>query len=411
MRHLSIGAALGFCISLIYTGLSLLDVIPPSAKDAFADFGLRSLFVDHTEKTQAEWLDPGRHSFACAFKQNIYGYYCGLDIRVGDGRQQGEDLTHFSHIRLKVIQRGEGQYLRINYRNAFADKSKSLEGKQLEITRPITTGLNEFKLPLDKFKVPYWWIDAHPHLNETDLNQQRDNVTHIGFYYEEPKTTGTHEFEILEFRVFNNRLQILDTMATLTLLTSSLILATLIVINLLRKPRRSKPVDSKPKGDIRILCEEHKKSRSSELDIYDPITGLLSQSTTINLIEQYGQDYSFSGMMLILIVLDDYDAVKSEQGTHVASEYRSTTSLILKSCIAELGVACNWDESRQLVLLPLATASNAKRFTTQIGKKCGAANYGHQALSLNVSVSIVSLSAREAFYSAVGSCGVPVPSI
>lgn len=400
MKKRYIAATVGLTISLLYIIADLAGLLPPSKINALSEFGLRSLFVSDKGKTKAQWSQHGRQSFSCFFENKEYGYYCGIDIRVGDGREHGEDLSKFTHLKLKLIFLGDGNQVRINFRNAFDDISVSPDGKQHDIPQPLKKGLNDFFIPLDSFTIPHYWINKHPDLDESYLNTQRDNVTHIGLFYEEPNVTGEHEFRIEELVIVNRWQSLLRTIAYIMFPATLLIaIAPPIIHRIRNRPDRSHP-DSKPKGDIRIECEELLKRQTSELDIYEVTSGLLSQKITLTLLKSYAEKYSLSDIVILTISLNKYDQVETQFGIEAAKEYRLAASIAVKSSVNQQGVTCSWSESQFLVLLPHVMAPHAKRIADDIRREARAGKFSQHNLALDLSVRVTSISTLDDFSTA-----------
>lgn len=382
-------------MSLLYIIADLTGLTPPPRIDAFTEFGLRSLFVSGGGKTRAQWSQHDRQSFSCTFENKEYGHYCGIDIRVGDGREYGEDLSEFTHLHLKFVFHGDGNDVRINFRNAFDDISVAPDGKQHDIPQPIKEGLNEFFLPLDSFTIPQYWIDKHPDLEESYFNTERDNVTHMGLFFEEPNTIGTHEFRIHEFSVVNRWQNILRKIAYVIFPITLLATAIPLILHYVRERPRRAPPDPKPRGDIRLECEELLKSQTSELDIYDLTSGLLSRDIATALLNRYAEKYSLSEIVALPVSLNKYDEIKTQFGIEVAKEYRLAASMVIKSSVNTKGVSFSWNESQLLVLLPHSMTSNAKKITGDIHRQARVGKFSQHNLPLDLSVGISAISTLE----------------
>lgn len=395
MKKRYITATVGLAISLLYIIADLTGHLPSSKIDAFTEFGLRSLFVSEGGQTTAHWSQYDRQTFSCVFESKEYGHYCGIDIRVGDGREYGEDLSEFTHLQLKFVLQGDGSYVRINFRNAFDDISVAPDGKQMDILKPIKEGLNEFFIPLDSFTIPQYWLDKHPDLGESYLNTERDNVTHMGLFFEEPNVIGAHEFRIEEFVVVNKWQNLLNKIAYILFPVTLLTTALMLTIRYINSRPQPAPIDPKSKGDIRLECEELLKTQTSELDVYDLTSGLLSHDITVVLLKTYAEKYYLSNIIVLAISLNKYDAVKTQFGMEVAKEYRLAASMAVKSRINKQGVACSWNESKFIVLLPQVMAPHIRKIIESIHREAISGTFSRHSLHVDLSVDVSSISSPE----------------
>lgn len=397
MKKRYIAPIVALSLSLLYIGADLAGLVPPSKIDALAEFGRRTLFVSSGGETEAQWLQNDRQNFTCVFESKEYGHYCGFDIRVGDGHDRSKDLSSFTHLQVKLVFLGDGDHIRMIFRNAFSDPSVAPEGKQQDLLLPIENGLNEIFVSFDEFTVPQYWIDKYPELDEVYLNPERDNVAHMGFFYEEPNATGVHEFRIEEFFVINLWQESLNKLAYIL---SPVMLLTIALMRILQYTQNRIPrtvVDPDAVGDIRLEFEKLINDRTSELDVYDTTCGLPSRVTTYALLERYAENHALSNLLIMAVSLDNYHHIKSKYGVEVARQCQLAASITVKLSAGKQGVVCSWQPSQMLILLPNILAPRVQKIASEIRRQARLTEFSKHSLPLELSITVTSVSSIEDF--------------
>lgn len=69
--------------------------------------------------TAVGWTDSTHDTFSCLVGNTTGGRYCGINISLGDGISQGEDLSAYASIDLTLSYRGPAETLRVFTRQSL----------------------------------------------------------------------------------------------------------------------------------------------------------------------------------------------------------------------------------------------------------------------------------------------------
>ncbi len=178
------------------------ELLPERELDLLQASGQISLFKDSDTHgtTIGEWLDQDKLHIRCTFDASTAGNkYCGIDFSMGDGVTQGEDLSNYRSVKIKLANIRNAGYVRIFIRNFVEYISSHLDpvntSKYMRVTVP-TRGLdNALDLSLDQFSLADWWAKKNS-LPPSQVFPEFNNVVSIGVDFPHPIRLGENELQV-----------------------------------------------------------------------------------------------------------------------------------------------------------------------------------------------------------------------
>lgn len=410
-------AAIGLFFSvLLLTALYFLsDRLDIREKSDFLRSQHVSLYTEGSGETIKQWTSQDKKHFNCIFNHSEVGYRCGYDIGLANSYMQGEDLSGFEAIVLKLSYEGPARKIRISYRNGFLNANVTEYGKQHEVLVPIRNGSNEYSLPLSEFVVPEWWLGQYKSLPVSQKAPQRDNVIHVGFDIETPMVIGAHDFSVEAFYAAAPMMDSIGgiwfacTVGVLILLC--VYLTYVLIMNVLRKHLYTKLQRSEKaqKSDVTSMFSAlHSVQLSSERAmnddrgrVLDPKTMLLPRATAELAISEYAQTKDMLGSAVMLVSIDQLLDIHSRQSNDFIVEVFKSLNMMIKGAISHANITVHWETDKILVVSPEIYPSEVFDVAEKIKSEAAKLQFSRLGESVTVSIGVVNMLVNETFSEAV----------
>src|SRR5690606_28528009 len=191
----AVAAAVIF-IWLLLTGSALMT---ERTFDPFTRAYSIHLTSDSKGFTAMGWTDTTQNGFSCLMGNTTLGRYCGINISLGDGTSQGEDLSKYASLELTLRYHGPAETLRVFTRQSLPPEALANSSKYQSVVVPLSPGVARYRIPLSAFALPEWWTKESP--NAADyFYPDFSNILLTGFDIQSPIPYGHHQFDVLDFK-------------------------------------------------------------------------------------------------------------------------------------------------------------------------------------------------------------------
>ncbi|MFT5277001.1 MAG: diguanylate cyclase (GGDEF)-like protein [Glaciecola sp.] len=310
----------------------------------------------------------------CDIKLSSTFAYCTLVTAIGDGGNNGIDFSHFDHLNLWLEHETNEQdtviiYLKNRERSSddLDPSSRNRNNKSNQHTILPRAGDNFYKLPLNQFSVPSWWILLHEATGIT-AKASLDNVIEL-----EIATGDSNNIRSVDILLKKATV----TGKWLAANTLYLILAIFwaMVITLHASFRVYQLANQlQLKRSQNALLEELNHFLSIQKDEFevlsktDPLTGLLNRAGTRDLFEQM-QNKQNKVYSLIMFDIDKFKEVNDIHGHELGDEILRELSDLVASLVRDADHVARWGGEEFIIVAPDTNAKSAAAMANHLRKE------------------------------------------
>lgn len=366
------------------------------------DGGIRSLYSDSGGGTALNWTDRRREGFTCALLQGTGVRFCGMNVQLGDGAQQGIDFSDYTKLRLEVEYKGPAEKFRVYYRNGIRDPNIN-DSKYHEVDVPVRKGSYIYEIPFDAFEVASWWIELRQVQDLLEHRQpSRDNIVHIGFDVGTPMAVGQHFFHATNFSMVAPWL---GKSQRVWWAIGSLVYFALtgLLYNFFRLRMELKERHDEMFGLLKKLQEADTESAHfKRLSMYDPLTGLLNRRAAQDVVDEFAQHNSLTGTALVVMDIDHFKLVNDNHGHDVGDEVLKRVSAVVQHAVREGDAAVRWGGEEVVIICPKTNIDGAMRVAEKLRAEIKHLRFSEEGLVVTASFGVASIRHGESFSQALG---------
>jgi diguanylate cyclase (GGDEF)-like protein len=359
-----------------YWGMNqLLEVYPSKAKVTVSgDFlnGGRS-------KSTLNIADDGA-LLNCDIRPSSTFAYCSLDISIGDGINNGVDVSQFDHLNLwleHATNRQDTVLIYLVNREIISDNldpsSRNASNKSNFQTILPSAGSHYYSLPLDQFTVPSWWILLHKATGKS-AKAKLDNV--IGLNIATGDSLNLRSVDIKLKRatlsgkwISANILYLILVIIWAIAITLHAIIRVYQLANQLKLKRSQNASLEELNNFLSIQKDEFEVLAKT-----DSLTGVFNRAGTRDLFEhmqnQQGQAYS-----LIMFDIDHFKLVNDTHGHQLGDEVLKDLCKLVASLIRDTDHFARWGGEEFIVICRDADSKDALIMANHLRENIAAATF------------------------------------
>jgi len=314
--------------------------------------------------SEGYWLDQSKRRFRCIFQPDGPGFsYCGFNTMIGDGHAQGEDLSRYQTLKIKLNYKGNAEVLRLYFRNFSAGVSdinnSPSTAKYIRMIVPTRDIANGISLPLKQFTLADWWLrDMHL---PTELAQvEFENVIHAGIDFPYPVTPGAHDVEVEEM-VLEGEWVSRETWYMCILVFWFLLLTITNMLQLVRYHRmlaaRSAELNEARNKANRL---EEQTRHYQALSMLDQLTNTLNRRGIERQYKLLHLAQRWQNSAILLIDIDHFKRVNDIYGHETGDTVLISIARLVKEDLYGHDEIGRWGGEEFLVICPTASEENAR---------------------------------------------------
>ena len=365
------------------------------------ELGRELLFADAERggKSTVSWTDtPGQ--FRCVMRPSEAWKICGMHIPLGDGREQGIDLTPYTHIELDVEYQGPTGKIRFYIRNfepGFSQPNDYESNKFNNVIVSVDQYQPPWRAPLALFTVADWWKhDNNVPLEYTMPGFEQAIMFGIDLAY--PSELGAHTFTV-------NRIEFtgpLLSRANWYQLLLGLWVVALVAIALRQYwgLKRRVARDEERLESLQSYSQSlHDKSEKyKQLSMRDQLTGVLNRHGIAPELDRlYPSGESFAKLALMLIDLDHFKQLNDNLGHQQGDETLKALCTLILHNIRTQDIFCRWGGEEFMLICPQTEEQDAQALAEKLRQLISQTEFDGVSDGLTISIGITCARARESF--------------
>lgn len=320
----------------------------------------------------ATWLDESVRKWRCTYPSENPGTYfsCSFNVVLEASETQGLDLSHYSHINLRIGYSGSSKNMRVYIRNFSPVYSKTGDYNSTKfnaINLQTKDFSEDLKIDLNEFVVSDWWISEYdvPHsLSRPDIS----NAVTLGIDFSDPLEPRNHDISIekIEFSGEWISRENWYLLIIICWMVGIFIYALTRLIQLSQQTRHDvKVINQLSRSNAQLQLETDK---FRQLSTIDPLTKTYNRfgidqivSAIINNASS-NPDNTFS---LILIDLDHFKRINDNRGHDSGDRVLMKFAKIIQRAIRKQDYLGRWGGEEFIVVMP----NTKKEFALAMAEK------------------------------------------
>ncbi len=318
--------------------------------------------------------------------------FCSLDISIGDGVNQGVDVSQFDNLNLWLEHNSSQQDTVIVYlknRERFSSNvdisARNPSNKSNQQTLLPISDNSFYSLPLEQFNVPSWWILLHKATGQA-AKPNLTNVISLSIVTGDSLEERTVDIKLKKAVIVGKWIS-----ANTLYLILALLWALVITIHAsFRVYQLASQLQLKHRQNTSLA--ELNKFLSIQKDEFelqaktDPLTGVANRVGTRDLLEQIqqNQDRIYS---LIMFDIDYFKAINDNHGHQVGDEVIKTLANVVRALIRDTDHLARWGGEEFIVMCPDTSKQDAVMIAELLRENIAAATFT-QKLSVTCSFGV-----------------------
>ncbi len=357
--------------------------------------------ADPTGFTAHGWTGPNYDQFACLFGENLPARFCGININLGDGLTQGEDLSRYASLDLTLGYRGPADTMRIFMRHALPPESLAATAKYQNVFTELTPGVYRYRIPLSAFTVPDWWKDNNRDA-EDYYEPEFSDVLIAGFDIFSPIPYGLHQFEIFDFQFSQRWLSAVVApywaLGSLFYFAFSWLLCRQLRLAAELRQRHIEAVGLR--HQVTLLDAE--SARLRHLSMFDPLTQLFNRRAAVDMIETFRQTGGLAGTAVILLDIDHFKEINDTHGHSAGDQVLQELARRILGLLRDSDAAIRWGGEEIVVLCTdVKGTEQAMRIAEKLRQAVAGEKFVARTLAVTASFGVAVCQAGESFNGAL----------
>lgn len=353
----------------------LLEIYPSNAKISVSGDVLNG----GRSKATLVATDEGS-KLHCEIKPSSTFAHCTLNISIGDGANKGLDISEFNHLNLWLEHVTDVQDTVIIYlknRESISDdldpsaRNNNNKSNQHTILPKATDHF--YKLPLNQFSVPSWWILLH----EATGNAAQANLNNV---IELTIATGD-SLDIRNVEILLKRATVTGKWLAANSLYLMLVIIWAMIITLhagFRVYQLANQLQLKRNQNALLEDLNHflsiQKNEFEKLSKTDPLTGLSNRAGTRDLFEQLQSEQS-TVFSLIMFDIDNFKEVNDIHGHQLGDEILKELSNLVANLVRDTDHVARWGGEEFIIIVPETDAKGAAIMADHLRSKIAAQTF------------------------------------
>lgn len=332
-----------------------------------------SLFSDSSGATDAVWLNKDEHKFRCTYHNKPAQFrYCGLDITLGDGKNNGLDLSLYQTIELHLSYQGDAKVLRVYIRNAMTSTSPPAAAdstfKYINTFLPVNDLKNQLTIPFAEFSVAEWWLRL-ARLPREHSYPEFTNATNIGVDVPFPAPFGEHEFTVSGMTFKGYYISKENWYLCIMIFWFTILLVRIIFhyVQLWRESNFNRNMLEDALDRTHHL--ERESQRYKELSLVDPLTNIFNRRGMKQLGNHLFESLPTSCYCIIMVDVDRFKSINDKYGHDTGDKILQEIAITLKTNTRNTDKIARWGGEEFVILCPNTSSEQALLLSENLRNK------------------------------------------
>ena len=345
--------------------------------------------------SEGDWIDSDKGSWQCLFGNKLNFPFCSFQIYLGNGKDEGLDLSLYNEVELDIKYEGTLESLRVYMRNYNSEYSKGKQDydstKYMRVEVDSKDFDSKLSLNLDEFAVADWWLEGHKlprHLRFQSLN----NIILFGIQVQPKKRTEQIQnitvSSITMHGVSLSKEQLYFYIITFWCSVICIIILCQFMRMLNQIGMRDKSLKRLKKDNSQLFVQ---KVGFEQLSRIDPLTQINNRAGIDFYIEEQIKDNLRGNFVVGMIDADHFKKLNDTYGHDTGDEVLKKIANILTRSIRQNDCVGRWGGEEFLITLSNISLQKAYDITNKIRLKIQKTTFdvslNNEIMPVNVTIS------------------------
>lgn len=348
--------------------------------------------------SSVKWIDESQWEWECELRDKYQYPYCGFQLFLNRGFDDGIDLSHFDRVRFSLEYQGQADTIRVFLRNnnpryTIPNDERTTKFNQLEIHHALI----DFPATIEfsAFSVSDWWIRDYGIPVEQSYTEF-DNIVTVEIHTGNGAPHGTHRYSLQEIQ-FSGK--ILDTEYWYLLIIVFWLCFILIYLGYrifsLNWQLRNHQKRQEELLEVNQLLDDHRRTLEYKSKT-DPLTGALNREGAQGCLSDglLGWREEKRPLSVILIDLDYFKAINDNHGHDAGDHVLIQFAEVIRANIREQQMFARWGGEEFLLVCHDTAMDDAIEIADRL-RECALNHTFFNSIKVTASFGVTSLRATE----------------